>query len=148
MRQLSVAEQRYQAVLGVISEGRTVCEVAAQWHFDRRTVHRWLARYEGEGLDGLRDGSHRPQRCPHQIAALRGPCCDGRASAMRRHAEGCGRGRAMAVRTEGIARAPRRCGSHHLRAALTGADQSIRWAKATMIPSGPRTYAMRQMPSY
>src|SRR5438105_9584260 len=26
--------------------------------------------------------------------------------------------------------------------------QSIRWAKATMIPSGPRTYAMRQMRSY
>jgi hypothetical protein len=28
------------------------------------------------------------------------------------------------------------------------ADQSIRWAKDTMIPSGPRTYAMRQMCSY
>ena len=26
--------------------------------------------------------------------------------------------------------------------------QSIRWAKDTMIPSGPRTYAMRQMSSY
>ncbi|MFN2582956.1 MAG: IS481 family transposase [Candidatus Dormibacteria bacterium] len=69
MRQLSVAEQRYQAVLGVISEGRTVCDVAAQWHVDRRTVHRWLGRYEAEGLDGLRDGSHRPQRCPHQLSA-------------------------------------------------------------------------------
>ena len=32
--------------------------------------------------------------------------------------------------------------------ASTGADQSIRWAKDTMIPSGPRTDAMRQMPSY
>jgi hypothetical protein len=28
------------------------------------------------------------------------------------------------------------------------ADQSIRWAKFTMNPSGPRTDAMRQMPSY
>jgi hypothetical protein len=28
------------------------------------------------------------------------------------------------------------------------AGQSIRWASATMIPSGPRTYAMRQMCSY
>jgi hypothetical protein len=28
------------------------------------------------------------------------------------------------------------------------ADQLIRWAKFTMNPSGPRTDAMRQMPSY
>ena len=27
-------------------------------------------------------------------------------------------------------------------------DQSIRWARDTMIPSGPRTSAMRQMCSY
>ena len=68
MKELSVAEQRYQAVLAVIGEGRTVCDVAAQWHVERRTVHRWLARYEAHGLEGLGDGSHRPQRCPHQLA--------------------------------------------------------------------------------
>jgi hypothetical protein len=28
------------------------------------------------------------------------------------------------------------------------ADQLIRWAKATIIPSGPRTYAMRHICSY
>ena len=33
------------------------------------------------------------------------------------------------------------------RARLT-AGQSIRWARFTMNPSGPRTDAMRQMPSY
>jgi hypothetical protein len=31
---------------------------------------------------------------------------------------------------------------------ITGADQLIRWAKFTMKPSGPRTDAMLQMPSY
>jgi hypothetical protein len=31
MREMSVAEQRYQAVLAVIKDGRTVKEVAAQW---------------------------------------------------------------------------------------------------------------------
>jgi len=35
-----------------------------------------------------------------------------------------------------------------LHTALRGADQLIRWAKFTMNPSGPRTDAMRQMPSY
>ena len=39
-------------------------------------------------------------------------------------------------------------GELSLHTALRGADQSIRWAKFTMNPSGPRTDAMRQMPSY
>jgi transposase len=69
MRAMSVAEQRYQAVLDVISEGRTVMDVAGQWGVNRRTVHRLLARYEADGLEGLPDRSHRPERCPHQMAA-------------------------------------------------------------------------------
>ena len=39
-------------------------------------------------------------------------------------------------------------GELSLHTALRGADQLIRWAKFTMNPSGPRTDAMRQMPSY
>lgn len=31
MREISVVEQRYQAVLAVIADGRTVKEVATQW---------------------------------------------------------------------------------------------------------------------
>jgi len=65
---MSVAEQRYQAVLAVIGEGRTVSEVAVQWRVDRRTVHRWLARYEAGGLEDLGDRSHRPTTCPHQMS--------------------------------------------------------------------------------
>lgn len=66
---MSVAEQRYQAVLAVIAEGRTVTEVAAQWAVSRQTLHAWLSRYEAEGLDGLADRSHRPVSCPHQMPA-------------------------------------------------------------------------------
>jgi transposase InsO family protein len=66
---MSVAEQRYQAVLAVIAEGRTVTEVAAQWKVSRQTLHAWLARYELEGLEGLADRSHRPGSCPHQMPA-------------------------------------------------------------------------------
>ncbi|HEX3629519.1 MAG TPA: IS481 family transposase, partial [Candidatus Dormibacteraeota bacterium] len=69
MREMSVAEQRYQAVLDVIAEGRTVMDVAGQWGVNRRTVHRWLARYEAGGLEELPDRSHRPERCPHQMSA-------------------------------------------------------------------------------
>ena len=55
-----MAEQRYRAVLEVISEGRTVKEVASQGGVSRQTLHGWLARYEAEGLEGLADRSHRP----------------------------------------------------------------------------------------
>src|SRR5215210_2388500 len=48
MRELSVVEQRYQAVLAVISDGETVTEVAARFGVRRQTVHEWLAKYEAE----------------------------------------------------------------------------------------------------
>ncbi len=62
-----MAEQRYQAVLAVISDGRSVTEVAGQWKVSRQTLHGWLARYEAQGLEGLGDRSHRPGSCPHQM---------------------------------------------------------------------------------
>ena len=65
-----MAEQRYQAVLAVISDGETVTDVAARFGVARKTVHDWLAKYEAGGLEGLGDGSHRPRSCPHQIDSL------------------------------------------------------------------------------
>src|SRR5829696_8537286 len=70
MRELSVAEQRYRAVLAVISDGRTVHEVAAAVGVSRQTMHAWLGKYEAGGLEGLGDGSHRPRGCPHQMPAV------------------------------------------------------------------------------
>jgi transposase InsO family protein len=69
MRELSVAEQRYQAVLAVISDGLSIAQVASKVGVSRQTLHAWLARYEAEGLDGLMDRSHRPASCPHQMPA-------------------------------------------------------------------------------
>jgi transposase len=69
MRELSVAEQRYRAVLAVIGDGQTVKDVAAAVGVSRQTLHTWLARYEVEGLEGLADRSHRPASCPHQMSA-------------------------------------------------------------------------------
>ena len=64
-----MAEQRYKAVLEVISQGRTVVEVASQFGVSRQTVHSWLRRYEDGGLEALADRSHRPAQCPHQMPA-------------------------------------------------------------------------------
>jgi transposase InsO family protein len=70
MREMSVAEQRYKAVLAVIANGRTVSEVAKDWGVSRQTMHAWLARYEAEGLEGLNNRSHRPAHSPKQMPAV------------------------------------------------------------------------------
>lgn len=62
-----MAEQRYKAVLAVISDGRSITEVAASWGISRQTLHTWLSRWESGGLEGLADRSHRPVTCPHQV---------------------------------------------------------------------------------
>ena len=69
MRELSVAEQRYQAVLAVVSDGLSISQVASKVGVSRQTLHVWLARYEAQGLEGLVDRSHRPVSCPHQMPA-------------------------------------------------------------------------------
>jgi transposase InsO family protein len=65
--ELSVVEQRYQAVLAVIRDGVPVTEVADRFGVSRQAVHRWLRWYEDQGLPGLVDRSHRPPRCSHQM---------------------------------------------------------------------------------
>ncbi len=62
-----MTEQRYKAVQAVLADGRTVGQVASEWGVCRQTMHRWLARYESDGLDGLGDHSSRPAHCPHQM---------------------------------------------------------------------------------
>ena len=64
-----MAEQRYQAAMAVIADGLSVSQVAEKVGVSRQTLHSWLSRYEAEGLDGLKDRSHRPVRCPHQMPA-------------------------------------------------------------------------------
>jgi transposase len=61
--ELSVVEQRYQAVLQVLS-GASVTEVAGRLGVSRQAVHRWLSRYRDQGLSGLSDRSSRPRSSP------------------------------------------------------------------------------------
>lgn len=57
---------KYQAVT---ADGLSISQVAEKVGVSRQTLHAWLARYEAEGLEGLKDQSHRPARCPHQMGA-------------------------------------------------------------------------------
>src|SRR5919106_2352111 len=62
--ELSVMEQRYEAVLAVVQDGRQVIEVSARFGVSRQSVHAWIARYEAGGFAALADRSHRPTACP------------------------------------------------------------------------------------
>ena len=64
-----VVEQRYDAVMEVVRDGRTVTEVAERWGISRQSLYAWMNRYAAGGLEGLTDRSHRPRSCPHQLPA-------------------------------------------------------------------------------
>ena len=66
--ELSVMDQRYQAVLAVVQDGWKVTEVAARLGVSRQSVHAWIVRYEQGGLAALADHSHRPSACPHELS--------------------------------------------------------------------------------
>jgi transposase-like protein len=66
--ELSVAEQRYRAVLEVLA-GVPVTEVAGRYGVSRQSVHAWMRRYREEGPPGLADHSHRVHAHPRQIPA-------------------------------------------------------------------------------
>jgi transposase InsO family protein len=68
--ELSVQEQKYQAVMAVLSDGVSVSEVAQRWGVSRQSVHAWLRRYEDSGLAGLEARSRRPGSCPHQMPGV------------------------------------------------------------------------------
>jgi transposase InsO family protein len=66
--ELSIAEQRYRAVLEAAA-GVPVTEVAARYEVSRQSVHAWIHRYAEGGLGALADRPRRPDTCPHQVSA-------------------------------------------------------------------------------
>jgi transposase InsO family protein len=75
--ELSVVEQRYDAVMEVLRDGLSKTEVADRYGVSRQSVHAWIARYEQGGMAALADRSHRPKSCPHQIApAIEAEICE------------------------------------------------------------------------
>jgi len=46
----------------------SMMELCERYGVSRKTGYKWLARYEEEGADGLRERSRAPHHCPHRIA--------------------------------------------------------------------------------
>ncbi len=60
---------RLLLVKRVRSDGRPVSHVAKELGVSRQCAHRWLARFDTEGPDGLADRSSRPGTVPHRTPA-------------------------------------------------------------------------------
>jgi DNA-binding transcriptional ArsR family regulator len=55
----------------VLDQGWTLAQAAEAAGVSVRTVSKWLARFRGEGAEGLCDRSSRPRRMPHRTPAQR-----------------------------------------------------------------------------
>ena len=55
--ELSMVEQRHEAVREVLDSGASITDVTTRYGVDRRTLHRWLLRYAKHGLAALADRS-------------------------------------------------------------------------------------------
>jgi hypothetical protein len=66
--ELTVVEQRFNAVMEVLRDGLTVVEVAERYGVSRQAVHGWLRRYAAGGLEGWLPAptapTPAPTRCP------------------------------------------------------------------------------------
>src|SRR5690348_8049595 len=62
MREMSVTEQRYKAVLGIIADGRTVTQVARDWDVARQPAPSKSAVYRSLLRAGLIDPLQRQRR--------------------------------------------------------------------------------------
>ena len=52
-------------------ERRPIAHVAKELGVSRQCAHRWVARYDAQGWDGLLDRSSRPRSCPTRTSAQR-----------------------------------------------------------------------------
>lgn len=66
-KELRVEEQRLM-VVREHEEGASITELAESLGVARKTIYKWLERYEQQGLSGLKDLSRRPHESPTQVS--------------------------------------------------------------------------------
>ena len=64
----TVEEQRARFVLEARHSFESHAALCRKYAITRPTGYKWIERYEKEGLEGLKDRSHRPHSCPHETS--------------------------------------------------------------------------------
>ncbi|WP_345338255.1 helix-turn-helix domain-containing protein, partial [Corallincola platygyrae] len=60
-----VMDQKIEVVGAYLRGGVTITALASAYGVSRKTIHKWVSRYEAQGLEGLAELSRAPKRCPH-----------------------------------------------------------------------------------
>ncbi len=59
-------EERVRFVLEVEKGELPIAELCRRFGVSRKTGYKWIRRYEAKGLEGVRERSRQPLRCPHR----------------------------------------------------------------------------------
>src|SRR6266496_3665631 len=68
-KKLSVVVRRLQLVKLALKNQESLSQVCRRFGMSRKSGYKWLARFQREGLPGLRDRECRPHRSPRQISS-------------------------------------------------------------------------------
>ncbi|GAA5213489.1 integrase core domain-containing protein [Corallincola platygyrae] len=60
-----VMDQKIEVVGAYLKGGVTITALASAYGVSRKTIHKWVSRYEAQGPEGLAERSRAPKRCPH-----------------------------------------------------------------------------------
>ena len=63
---VTVSEQRHNFIRDYADGHYTRTELAERFGISRKTVHKWIKRFNAEGLKGVEERSRRPRSCPWQ----------------------------------------------------------------------------------
>jgi transposase len=118
-------------VESVREEGWPVAHVAEAMGISRQCAHRWLARYDAEGVAGLEDRSSRPHRSPNRTSAEVEERVIRARAEHRRGPDWLGAERGVASRT--VTRILRRHGIPRLSATDPMTGEVIRASKTTAV---------------
>ena len=66
-KQITSLARRLRLVKMALQAGQSMSRLCRSFGISRRTGYKWKARFEREGVRGLRDRSHRPHHSPQQL---------------------------------------------------------------------------------
>src|ERR1700676_5817811 len=67
-RTMEVQDQRVRFVVAASGGERSVSELCREFGISRPTGYKWLSRYRGAGVAGIREHSRRPKNSPKRTA--------------------------------------------------------------------------------
>lgn len=63
-----VMDLKMQLIADWLRQESSISELARGYGLSRKTVYKWVTRYQDEGASGLQDRSRAPKHCPHAVA--------------------------------------------------------------------------------